>query len=51
MLPKAAKVDSLWDLPARRRSVGRDAPFVRKEARIPVKMFVNLYSPDNPTFE
>ncbi len=23
----------------------------RKEARIPVKMFVNLYSPDNPTFE
>jgi len=23
----------------------------RKEVRIPVKMFVNLHSPDNPTFE
>jgi PilZ domain-containing protein len=23
----------------------------RKESRIPMKMFVNLYSPDNPTFE
>jgi PilZ domain-containing protein len=23
----------------------------RKEERIPFKMFVNLYSPDNPTFE
>lgn len=24
---------------------------VRRETRIPFKMFVNLYSPDNPTFE
>ena len=26
-------------------------PLCRKEVRIPVKMFVNLYNPDNPTFE
>jgi len=26
-------------------------PLCRKEARIPVKMFVSLYSPDNLTFE
>jgi PilZ domain-containing protein len=26
-------------------------PLCRKEARIPVKMFVNLYDPDKPTFE
>src|SRR6266850_1018103 len=38
-------------LPDRRRSVGRDASFGRKEARIPMKMFVNLYSPDNRSFE
>lgn len=29
-----------------------DAPLSsRKEPRIPVKLFVSLYSPDNPTFE
>jgi len=29
-----------------------DAPLLsRKETRIPVKLFVNLHSPDNPTFE
>jgi hypothetical protein len=28
-----------------------DAHSSRKETRLPVKMFVNLYSPDNPTFE
>jgi hypothetical protein len=26
-------------------------PLCRKEARIPVKMFVNLYDPGKPTFE
>jgi PilZ domain len=26
-------------------------PFCRKEPRLPVKMFVNLYDPDNPTSE
>jgi hypothetical protein len=26
-------------------------PLCRKEARIPAKMFVNLYDPDHPTFE
>lgn len=26
-------------------------PLRRKEARFPVKMFVNLYNPDHPTFE
>ena len=26
-------------------------PLCRKEARIPVKMFVNLYNPGHPTFE
>jgi hypothetical protein len=29
-----------------------DAPLLRrKETRIPVKLFVNLHSPDNPNFE
>ena len=29
-----------------------DAPLLsRKETRIPVKLFVNLHSPDNPSFE
>ena len=28
-----------------------DALASRKETRLPIKMFVNLYSPDNPTFE
>ena len=29
-----------------------DAPLSsRKEPRIPIKLFVSLYSPDNPTFE
>ena len=26
-------------------------PLCRKEARVPAKMFVNLYNPDHPTFE
>jgi len=51
LLQKAAKRIATVGPPGRRRSVGRDALFVPKEARIPVKMFVNLYSPDNPTFE
>jgi hypothetical protein len=40
----------LWDSGPKEKALA-DALSSRKESRIPIKLFVNLYSPDNPTFE
>jgi len=52
LLPKVAKVGLLlWTSRLEGEALADTPLLCRKEARIPMKMFVNLYSPDNPTFE
>jgi PilZ domain len=49
-LPRHGRISNAWR-PARGRFLGNAPLSGRKEPRIPAKMFVSLYSPDQPSFE